>query len=88
MARPYEDLEKMKASLSRSGALGHICWFLGIIFAVLGVIGDAANVNLGLEPISWLLLAIVASVLSVSLFIGWAVAWYLRFTEAKSKKKE
>jgi putative effector of murein hydrolase LrgA (UPF0299 family) len=55
---------------------------------VLGVIGDAANVKLGLEPTSWLLLAIVASVLSVSLFIGWAVAWYLRSTEAKSEKKE
>lgn len=87
MARPYEDLEKLKASLGQSGALGFICWFLGIIFAVLGVIGDAANVKLGLEPTSWLLLAVVASVLSVSMFIGWAVAWYLRSVEVESKKK-
>jgi hypothetical protein len=88
LGRPYEDLEKLKASLGRSGALGHVCWFLGIVFAVLGIIGDAANVKIGLEPESWLLLAIVASVLSVSLFIGWAVAWYLRSIEAKSERKD
>jgi hypothetical protein len=83
MPMPYEDLEKMKANLGQSGAIGHICWFLAIIFAVLGVIDDAANVKLGLDPTSWFLLAIVASVLSVSVFIGWAVAWYLRSTGTK-----
>lgn len=87
MVRHWEDREHMKASVGSSGALGHACWFLGIFFALLGVIGDAADVNLGLEPQSWLLLAIVASVLSVPLFIGWAVAWYLRSVEAKGRKK-
>jgi hypothetical protein len=87
MVRGWEDLEKVKAGVSW-GAVGDVCWLLGIIFAVLRVVGDAANVKLGLEPTSWFLLAIVVSVLSVSSYIYWAVAWYLRSTEAKSKKKE
>lgn len=88
MARRWEDRKQMAASIGTAGLWGHICWFLGIIFAVLGVIGDAANVSLGLEPMSWFLLAIVASVLSISLFIGLAMAWYLSTTEAKSEKEE
>jgi len=78
MVRAWEDLEKMKAGISSEGAWGHVLWILAIIFAVLGVIADAANVKLGLNACSWLLLAIVVAVLSVSSFIGWAVAWYLK----------
>lgn len=78
MVRSWEDLEKVKASVGRSGLVGGVCWFFGFVFAVLGVIGDAANVKLGLTPCSWFLLAIVVSVLSVSVYIGWAAAWYLR----------
>jgi len=83
MTRRWEDRKQAAASIGPAGLWGHVSWFLGIIFAVLGVIGDAANVTLGLEPLSWFLLAIVASVLSISLFIGWAIAWYLTTTEAK-----
>jgi hypothetical protein len=85
MAYPWEVREKVKASVGSMGALGDLCWILGMIFAVFGVIGDVANVKLGLDPTSWFLLAIVVSVLSVSLHIHWAVAWYLRSIEAKRK---
>jgi len=84
----WEDRKQIVAGIGVSGLWGHISFFLGIIFAVLGVIGDAANINLGLEPMSWFLLAIVAFLLALSLFIGWAVAWYLSTTEAKSEKEE
>ena len=56
---------------------------LGLIFAVLGIISDATNATLGLEPISWFLLAIGVSVVSIAPCIGWAVAVYLRSMEAK-----
>jgi len=88
MARLWEDRKRVIASVSRAGLWGGTTFFLGVIFAVLGVIGDAANVTLGLEPMAWFLLAIVVSVLSVTFYIGWAVAWYLSTTEAKSKKEE
>jgi hypothetical protein len=81
-----EDLEHIKATASMAGVSAGISWFLGIVFAVLGVIGDAANVKLGLDSTSWFLLAIVVSLISVSLWIGWAVALYLKSIEAKSEK--
>jgi len=84
----WEDRKRVVASIGVQGLWGHISFFLGIIFAVIGVIGDATNVTLGLEPMSWFLLAIVASLLALPWFIGWAVAWYLSTTEAKSKKEE
>ena len=83
MTRLWEDRKRIVASIGVQGLWGHISFFLGIVFAVLGVIGDAANVTLGLDPISWFLLAIVASVLSIPWFIGLAMAWYLSTTEAK-----
>jgi hypothetical protein len=56
---------------------GGICWLLGVIFAVLGIIADAANTNLGLTPTSWFLLAIAALVTSAIWYLSWAVAVYV-----------
>ena len=67
----WEDRKRVVASIGVQGLWGHISFFLGIIFAVIGVIGDATNVTLGLEPMSWFLLAIVASLLALPWFIGW-----------------
>lgn len=68
-------------------AFAHVLWFLGAVFAVLGVIGEAINVTLGLEPISWLLLAIAAFVASIPQLLGWHLAVYLDSIETKSKKE-
>ena len=84
----WEDREQLKAGLRSSGMTAHICWFLGVIFAVVGIIGDAANRTLGLEPNSWFLLAIVTLVVSITMFFGMGLAWYLITTETKSKKEE
>ena len=78
MPSRYEDREKVRTSLRSSGVGGDVCFLLGVVFAVLGVIGDAVNVTLGLEPMSWFLLAIVASLVGLAFYIGWAVAWYLQ----------
>lgn len=59
---------------------------LGLIFAVLGIIGDAMNTTLGLEPISWFLLAIGFFVAGVAPCIGWAITVYLKSTEAKREQ--
>jgi hypothetical protein len=74
----WADLETMKGAINSGGASGHFLWFLSIIFAVVGVVSDAANVKLGITATSWLLLAVVASAMSASAFIGWAVSWYLK----------
>ena len=75
--RHWEDREKMIASLGSNGMSAHICWFLAAIFAILGIIADAANATLGLTPTSWFLLAIATFLASITMFIGWAVSWYL-----------
>ncbi|MBA7496027.1 hypothetical protein ES702_06625 [subsurface metagenome] len=81
--RHWEDREQMRASLGSQGKWAHVWWFIGVIFAVVGIIGDAANVTLGLEPTSWFLLAIVAFLASITYFIGLAISWYLETKEAK-----
>ncbi len=56
------------------------------IFAALGVIGDALNITLGLEPMSWLLLAIVAGLNAIIGHMHVVVAKHLLGIEAESKK--
>ncbi|MFC1952023.1 hypothetical protein ACFLV8_00090 [Chloroflexota bacterium] len=86
MAYHWEDREKLKASLGSAGLWGHTCWFLGVIFAVLGVIADAVNINLGLTPISWLLLAIAAFLAGIPCFMSIAMMWYLKTTGRKKEE--
>jgi hypothetical protein len=86
--KPFESREEMVSTLSPMGLMGHVTLFLGIIFAVLGIIADAANVTLGLEATSWLLLAIVACVVGMPAWLTWAISMHLLGTEAGSKKKE
>lgn len=81
MAKPakrhWEDREHLVASLGSNGLWGHVCWFVGIVFAVVGVIGDAVNRTPGLEPTTWLLLAIFTFLVGFTFFFGMGLAWYL-----------
>jgi len=86
MARHWENRDKLIASIGSGGMWAHTLWFLGAIFAILGIIADATNTTLGLEPMSWFLLAIVVFLASITYFIGLAIAWYLKTTEAKKQE--
>ena len=66
---------------------GFILGILGISFAVLGVIGDAMNIILVLEPTSWLLLSIVTCLVAIACFIAWALAVLLVAMEAKNSPR-
>lgn len=81
--------------IAKGGVLmfvGRFLWWGGVVCFVLGIIGTiinlALNITLGLEPISWFLLAIAFFVASIPNFIGWALAVHLDAIEAKSKKGE
>jgi len=65
---------------------GGVCWILGVVFAILGIIADAMNGTLGLTAMSWFLLAVAAFVASIPEYIGWAVAVYLDALKAKKEK--
>jgi len=63
--------------------LSRIVFVLGIIFAVLGIISDAINTTLGLQTMSWFLLAVGVFVAGIVPGLGWAVAVYLKAIEGK-----
>lgn len=82
--------EERKHVMTGVGAHGwtcRICWFLGVIFAVLGVIAAAANIALGLGGTNWLLLAIAAFAAGITNCIPHAAGLYLHSLEAKGKKE-
>ncbi len=67
---------------------GFVLWNLGIVFVVLGVVSDAMNVNLVLQPISWFLLAIFFGLSATVSWITWMLAVHLDAIESQSKKEE
>jgi hypothetical protein len=86
--RDWNDRKKILASGGGWMMMGHISGFVGIAFLLLGVISDAINTTLGLEPTSWFLLAIFAMLFSIPSFIGWHSALHLDAREAKKEKGE
>jgi hypothetical protein len=71
--------------LSGHAWTGRISWILGVIFAVVGVVGEAANTTLGLAPTSWYLLSIAAFVSGVGNIVAWAAGLILWAKESKGK---
>ena len=61
-----------------SGWAGGTLWFLGFIFAILGIIADTMNGSLGLTAMSWFMLAIVFHLAGLSYWLSWAVGVYFR----------
>ena len=66
--------------------LGGVCWFLGVIFAILGIVAAAIDAAIGLGAMNWFLLAIATLMTSAIWYLSWAVAIYLRTTEAKKEE--
>ena len=83
MVRHWEDREYLKKGIGSAGLWGHFFWFFALIFAILGVIWDAMDTTWGLTSMSWFLLAIVLSTLSISYWIGWAVCVYVDYKASK-----
>ena len=73
----WADREKVKAELVACGRGFQVSVWIFFVFAILGIISDAANITLGLEPTSWFLLAIASILAGIFFRIGWAVSWYL-----------
>ena len=63
---------------------GFVFWLLGLTFAALGVISDAMNLTLVLEPISWLLLSIVFCLSGIA---SWGVSCAYRRHRSWKKKR-
>ena len=81
-----EERKRVTTGLSAHGWTCRICWLLGVIFAVLGVIAGAARIVLGLGATNWLLLAIAAFAAGIPNCIAFAAGLNIYAIEAKSKK--
>ena len=83
--KPFKDIEEVKAEIHDCGLTAAIFTYTCFIFAALGVIGDALNMTLGLEPMSWLLLAIVAGLNAIIGHFRFTVARHLLGIESENK---
>jgi hypothetical protein len=85
-ATPIKDRKEARNTLNPMGMAFHICWFLGIIFAILGIIAAAMNTTVGLAATHWLLLAIAAFLAGVPMLVTWALAMNLLGIGGKGKE--
>ena len=76
-----------KRNRGSMGVMGSIFVWLGVIFVVLGIIGQAIDATIGFEPIFWLVLGVASFLFSLGCWLGWAVGMYLHVLETKSKKE-
>ncbi len=72
----------------RSGIMSSVLFWLGVVFSVLGIIGVAKDIDLGIGAIPWLLLAGLVFVASMFNCLFWAVGMILEAIESKSKKEK
>jgi len=85
--RPFKNREEVKSEIHACDRFGGISQYACFIFAALGVISDASNVTLGLESMSWFLLAIVAGLNAIIGHMHVVVGKHLFGIEAESKEK-
>jgi hypothetical protein len=67
--KSLECLKEAMKSFDLMRTVISICFFLGIIFAVIGVIGEATNLTLGLSSTIWLLLAIASFLVPIPVLV-------------------
>jgi len=75
-----------KRNRGRMGIMGSVATFLGVAFAIVGIISEASLTLLGLIPTSWYLLAIASFIFSLGCWLGWAVGIYLHAKETEGKE--
>jgi hypothetical protein len=85
--QPFKNREHVKAEIRLCTLACSVLEYLSFLFAALGIIGDALNTTLILEPMSWFLLAIFASVHAIIPAMHRVVAKHLLGIEAESKKE-
>jgi len=78
--------EFTKRNRGRMGIMGSVATWLGVAFAIVGIISEASVTLLRLYPTSWYLLAIASFVFSLGCWLGWAVGIYLHARETESKE--
>jgi hypothetical protein len=86
--KPFKNREHVQAEIRLCARAGGIFQLLSFPFIALGIISDALNITLGLEPTSWFLLTIIALCASIVPQMHIVAAKHLLGIEAESKKEQ
>jgi hypothetical protein len=84
--QPYKNREHILAEIRRCAMASGVSSLLSFLFAVIGIIGDALNTTLGLQPMIWLLLAIFAAIHAIVPSMHLVVAKHFLGIETESRK--
>ena len=86
MGKPFKDREEVKTDIRRCDYAAALWTIVAILLAVVGAVGDALNITLILEPISWLLLAIVVGLGAIMTHMNHLTAKHLYGIESERKE--
>ena len=84
--QPFKNRDQVKAKAIKCALFGDACQYACFILAALGVIGDILNITIGLESMSWFLLAIIAGINAIIGHMNVVLAKNLLDIETENKK--
>ena len=85
MTTPFKNRKEVKNVISKLNIAGAFFSILGILSALVGVIGDAIDTTLILESSNWLLLAIFFAILAIHPAMQAVMAKHLYGIESENK---
>ena len=84
---PYKNREHVIAEIRRCASMARVSTVVASVEIALGVIGDAFDTKLILQPTIWLLLAISMGIMSIVTHMHVVAAKQFLGIEAESKKQ-
>ncbi len=84
---PFKNREHILWEIERCNKAGMYTTYFCLVSVAIGIIGDLLNMKLGLESMSWLLLAVVAGVLSFGPHLHMLMAKHLLGMEVIKRDK-
>jgi len=85
--QPFKNREDVIAEIRFCARAGGVVTLLCFLFVALGIISDALNITLVLEPMSWFLLAILAMIGAMGPMLHVVAAKHLLGIETETKKE-
>ena len=85
--KPFRDREEVKKEIRVWFYISLVIVCLGLLSALVGIVADALDRTLGLETMSWFLLAIFFSVTAAAPLVTSAVAKSVYGLESESESK-
>ena len=86
-AKPFKDRECVKTEIRVWFYISLVLACLSLLSALIGIITDVLDVALGLETMSWFLLAIYLGVMAAAPLVKSAVAKAVYGIESESKNR-